>query len=258
FGEHAFILREGLDRAYDELTVVSEAVLTGGRDPEMQAAIDQWVVEHPITDVPFVRPSVIGEAAGLLGVSGGGIGEGFVSLDGSLDRLEQRVAYLSETAFKQAIWAGQIAVRRGLEMDEATRFFDLMDASTNLLDTIPPILVEHRDAVIDALGAERYRVLLEVERLRSATINDLKVEREIILDALRAERAIVMDAVSAERAAVMAGVDSVVQRVVERQYAVIDRVFWRLFQLVVVVGVLAIVAVLIVHRLIVKQPVTTP
>jgi hypothetical protein len=252
FGEHAFIIRDELDQAYDELTLLSEAILTGGRDTAMTAAVDQWVLDHPITDVPFVRPSLIGEAAALLGVSGGGIGEVFVSLEGSLDRLEQRVAYLSETAFKQAVWAGQIAVRNGLEMDETTRFFDLMDASTNLLDTIPPLLAEHRDAVIDALGAERYRVLLEIERLRSATMEELKVERQIILDALRDERAIVMDGVSSERAAVMAGIDSVVQRVVERQYSVIDRVFWRLLQLAVVVGVLAIVAVLIVHRLIAK------
>ncbi len=257
FGDYGFIIQEGLDRAFAELEVLSEAVRAGERNEELAAAVDQWVQHHPIVDVPFVRPSIMGEAAALLGASGGGIGQVFVSLEGSLDRLEQRVAYLNETAFKQAIWAGQIAVRRGLEMDEATRFFDLMDASTMLMEDFPEILTEHRVAVIEAIGAERYRVLLEIERLRNNTINDLKVEREIILNALRAERAIVMDAVSAERAAVMAGVDSVVQRVVERQYAVIDRVFWRLFQLALVVGVLAIVAVLIVHRLIGKRSVTT-
>ena len=258
FGPQAPILEVGLAEAFEELETLSDAVRSGSRDSVLLARVDQWVDNHPITDVPFVRPSIIGEAAGLLGATGGGIGETVLSLEGSLGRLETRVAYLSETAFKQAIWAGQIAFRNALELEEATRFFDLMDASTNLLDTIPPMLAEHRDAVIEALGAERYRVLLEIERLRNTTINDLKVEREIILNALRAERAIVMDAVSAERAAVMAGIDSVVQRVVERQYAVIDRVFWRLFQLALVVGVLAIVAVLIVHRLIGKQTVTTP
>jgi hypothetical protein len=252
FGPHAWILRESLEAASSELQQLHAAVATARRDSTTLAGVSSWVAEHPITDVPFVRPSIVGEAAGLMGAQGG-IGQAVVSLEGSLDRLEQRVAFLNETVFKQAIWAGQIAVRNGLETDEATRFFDLMDASTSLLDTIPPLLAEHRDAVIEAIGTERYRVVLDIDRMRRATIDDLKAEREIVLDALRAERAIVMEAVSAERAAVMAGVDSVVQRVVERQYAVIDRVFWRLLQLVGVVGALAIVGVLIVHRLIGKQ-----
>ena len=250
FGEYAFIIGDGLERAYVELARISDAVTNTDRDTVLVATLDEWVRDHPITDVPFVRPSIMGEAAGLLGASSGGIGQAFVSLEGSLDRIEQRVAYLSETAFKQAMWAGQIAVRNGLRMEEVTRFFDLMDASTNLMDTIPTILVEHRDAVIEALGAERFRVLLEIERLRNTTIIELKLEREIILDALREERALVMDALSEERAAVMASVDSLASRVVDRQYGVIDHMVWRLLQFAVVLGVLAMVWAMVFVRVI--------
>ena len=173
-----------------------------------------------------------------------------IGLEGSLSRLELRVAYLSETAFKQAVWVGQIAVRNGMELDEVRRFLELMDASTNFLEEFPAILTEHRVAVIEAIGKERYTVMLDLERLRRETIAELSAERVAILEAIAVERAIVMEGLSGERAALMSGVDSLAFQVIDRQYQVIDHVFWRLFQLAAVLGVLALVGVWVVVRLV--------
>ena len=247
FGEYNDIVLRGLDEAAAKLDELGEAVTGRERDSTVVAKVQAWVDDHPIKDVPFVRPSIIGEAAGLLG-GGGGLGSMVIGLEGSLSRLEQRVAYLSETAFKQAVWVGQIAVRNGLKLDEVTRFFDLMDASTDFLEEFPSMLTEHRVAVVEAIGRERYTVMLELEQLRGETMAELSRERVAILDALTAERAIVMDAFSGERAAVMAGVDSLANQVIDRQYKLVDHIFWRLFQLAAVLGVLALVGVWVVVR----------
>ena len=248
FGEYNDIVLRGLDEATTKFEELATAA-TGERDSVASTAIQDWVDDHPIKDVPFVRPSIIGEAAGLLG-SGEGLGSMVIGLEGSLSRLEQRVAYLSETAFKQAVWVGQIAVRNGMALDEVTRFFDLMDASTSFLEEFPSNLTEHRVAVVEAIGRERYTVMLELERLRGETMGELSRERVAILDALTAERAIVMDAFSGERAAVMAGVDSLANQVIDRQYQLVDHIFWRLFQLAAILGALALVGVWVVVRLV--------
>ena len=249
FGEYNDIVVRGIDEATAKFDELADAVTGGERDSAGVARVQAWVDDHPIENVPFVRPSIIGEAAGLLG-GGGGLGSMVVGLEGSLSRLEQRVAYLSETAFKQAVWVGQIAVRNGMALDEVTRFFDLMDASTSFLEEFPSMLTEHRVAVIDAIGRERYTVMLELERLRGETIAELSRERVAILDALAAERAIVMDGFAGERAAVMAGVDSLANQVIDRQYKLVDHIFWRLLQLAAVLGVLALVGVWAVVRLV--------
>ena len=252
FGEHNGLILGGIAQASAIFDELADAVTRQeDQDSTVDAAVQAWADAHPIEDVPFIRPSIIGEAAGFLGGSGG-LGSAFVGLEGSLDRLEQRVAYMSETGMKQAVWVGQIAVRSGLQLDEVTRFFDLMDASTRLLDSLPDYLIQHRVALIEAIGVERFQVLADIERIRNSTIDELRTEREIILNAIAAERAIVMNQLSSERAAVMAGMDSLASRVMDRQYEVIDRVFWRLLQVAVVLGVLALIWTVILLRLIRK------
>ena len=113
FGEHNDLIIRGIDEALAKFNELADAVTQRSRDSAAVASVQEWVDNHPIENVPFVRPSIVGEAAGMLG-GGSGLGATFVSLEGSLDRLEQRVAYLSANARSHV---DDLEPRRGYDVE---------------------------------------------------------------------------------------------------------------------------------------------
>ena len=152
FGDHVVIGLAALDDLSAEWDRLVEAVLDRAPRAESIARLQDWADRHPITDVPFMRETIVGEAAQLVGVGAGGLGALVGSLQETLARLETRIGFLNETAVKQAQWTMELAAVELMDSDEAGALQQFLLSTGKLSDSgaavapSPVVHVAHESA----------------------------------------------------------------------------------------------------------------
>lgn len=187
--------------------------LAGGQDSVIRtwnARIDQWVGEHPIMDSRYTRPTPIADIRVLAG-DVAGIGGVAASMENELRLLQERLAFVQDYGAADVAWRMVLGVEDAVGDTTLDSLRALIAHSANLMGTLPAFVTSEREAILEAVTAERVAVLREMVSHREAVLAAVTSERMATLEGLGAERAIVLEAVSAERAATLAGMDSIVQ-----------------------------------------------
>jgi len=233
-----------------------------------QAKAEAWARARPLQSDFFVRESIAPEVARTMATVGTTIAAALASTQSGLTIANARVTLLVEMIPKMAAWQVELAAAEAL-IDPVT--------GTMTLEHVMPV-AEYLDQVREIADAQIQTAFENVERLRVATLADVKQERMAVLDAVTAERkAIFVDvanerqtvlgAIAGERAQIIEAVQQEIQAatvrlteerraalaqvdaMAEKRFhdaeamstALVDRLFWRLLALVGAAFVLALV-----------------
>ena len=186
--------------------------LAGGRDSIARIwseRIDTWVGEHPIVDSRYTRATPIADMRALAGDLPG-IGGVAASMENELRLLQERLAFLQDYGAEDVAWRTALGIEDAVGATTLDSLRALIAHSVNLAGTLPAFATSEREAILEAVTAERVAVLREIRLDLDVVLAAVTSERVATLEGLGAERAIVLEAVSAERVATLAGMDSIV------------------------------------------------
>jgi hypothetical protein len=163
---------------------------------------------------------------------------------------------------KQARWEAELLLLDVAEIDAIARPLDdfavasgSMARMAAMAEHLPAVVGQERVALERLIQYERHESLAALERMRSATLGDFQQERVTLLDAVGHERTIVLDALREERLAIseqlstevgtaLASVDTITddrtREIGQEGRHLVDHFFWRLLQLCVAAGLVAI------------------
>lgn len=135
------------------------------------------------------------------------------SLTETMDDLIARFDLHAEYLPKQARWQAQLMmIDEGFDTVgpslEHLAYLDVVagqiDRLTPLVEAFPDLVAEERVAVLEAFDAELTRILNFIDQQRIALMHeDIRGEREAVLDAIREERIAVLEAIADERRIVL-------------------------------------------------------
>jgi hypothetical protein len=206
---------------------------------ETRKDVNDFVAEHPLDNLLFVRYSTAGLLAQLTKDKSRGtfaaMGRLEMSLGDMTDRMNIYAAHLPD----QARWQAELAIDDFLgspEFEEGYGKLDEMKASIDLTAANVAGVSETIDAqvvgALEIVPEERAIIFAEVDRQRLETIEVVRAERELILAAIREERIAVFEDVQRERVAVMQDMEALVLRGIDesksRAEDLIDGVLWRM------------------------------
>jgi len=240
---------------------------TSSKDIDREKAED-WARAHPVQSDFFVRESIAPEAARTLASGGTSIATALASTGSALTVANARVTLLVEMLPKLVAWQVELAAFEAL-IDPATgtvtlehlvpltALLDQVQARADLqmqaafehierlrLATLADVKQE-RMAVLDGVDAEREAIFADVARERQAVLAAIAAERAQILDAVQQEIQAATARVTEERKAALVQVDAIAEKrfhdAEAMSTALVDRLFWRLLTLVGAVFVLAFV-----------------
>jgi len=207
--------------------------LTGESDvAEVQARVEEWAADHPF-DSLAARESTVGLLAELSTRGGVGAGSAASILLEDTQDLARRMDLLAVWAPRQARWQAELFLR---EMLADPTLLDGAEDPAAVLEQIAQLLAQ-TEQIPTWLTAERKAVLADIDGERRAVQAFVTGEREALVAALRQERT----ALAAEGA-------GLVDRTFERATALADRIVRRLFLLVVLAGILAVLVALVATR----------
>jgi hypothetical protein len=163
-------------------------VLAPATAAKAEARIRDWAAKHPLRGLELPRPSIAPElAAGAAREDLGALAAVGVAIE-TLDDLTYRIAAYRETILKEARWAGELAAAQAggsAAVERALANLDRFGASADrlgaLVAQLPALLARERKAAFDDLRGEREAVLEDVDRQRTETLRFLQGERAAIL-----------------------------------------------------------------------------
>jgi hypothetical protein len=174
------------------------------------------------------------------------------ALTETVDDVIARFDLYAEYLPKQARWQAQLLLLdEGLEgigpAVDNLQYLEMVAADiehlTPMAESLPGLVTEERLAVLEALDAQLTRILDFVDQQRAVVMHeDLRAERQVILDAVRNERVAVLaaaaqerqtilEALHEERLATFEDLDTLVEKSVGRE---IDRLFTRALILILI------------------------
>jgi hypothetical protein len=177
--------------------------------------------------------------------AGSGALKSIGSLTETMDDLIARFDLNAEYLPKQVRWQAQLMmIDEGYDTVgpslEHLAYLEVVagqiDRLTPIVEALPDLVAEEREAVLEALDAELSRILSFIDQQRTILMHeDVRGEREAILDAIRDERIavlkaiaderrIVLDALREERVATFSDLDELMDRAFTRE---INKLFIR-------------------------------
>ncbi|NNE35671.1 MAG: hypothetical protein HKN13_10560 [Rhodothermales bacterium] len=196
--------------------------------PEQE--IRGWVNNHPIEDDLFLRDSVIGSGANLLGSQRGAFAL-VEDMNTTTREVGYRLAFYNEYLLKQVRWALELG---GDDLLRVPRIDSLLTAvqhtlsiADGLTSEFDALAARERDALLTSAGQERAIVLAELNRQRIALLSTLSDERAIVLDAVSRERIAAMAAIRSEREATIETLASAIEDAKLESRAIVDYAVYR-------------------------------
>jgi hypothetical protein len=186
---------------------------------ETRKNVDEFVAEHPLDNMLFVRYSTAGLLAELTKDRNRGAFAAMGRLEMSLGDLTDRMNIYAGHLPNQARWQAELAIEDfvgGPEFEEAYGKLDEMKASIDLTAANVAGVSETIDAqvvgALEIIPQEREVIFAEVERQRLETLELVQAERDLILNAIREERIAIFEEVRKERVAVMQDMEALLLR----------------------------------------------
>ncbi|MHC4818766.1 MAG: hypothetical protein ACYTF8_12000 [Planctomycetota bacterium] len=250
-----------LERLVDQL---ADSIPASGEAVRGRELVHDWVAEHPMRGPLFARPSTSAHVATMTRESGLGTFGAVRKMEEHLGAISERMSLYVEHLPRQARWQAAFlllhfldteAVASAMEnihqlsvsLDKFERRFDeLPDLVTSERKVVVAVLQQERELVMSEattlIGAEREKVLKEVDRQRELAFAAVREERQAVMKevgelqqatvaVLRDERKIVLDAVHQERLETMDRVEAITRTAVDdamtRAEGLVDYVLWR-------------------------------
>lgn len=240
-GGHALAASRAL---VGDIRALARRISVTGEIAPYEEEIEIWVGNHPIEDDLFLRDSVIGSGADLLGDQDGAFA--FVQdMNTTTREIGYRLAFYNEYLLKQLRWAADLGggdMLRQPAVDSLLRaIHSTLGVADGLTDELGLLAAREREAILVALADERSLAFQDVDRQRHAMIAALTAERMAVLTALTREREAAMQAISREREVTLESIDAMYDDAKRESRAAIDYAFRRF----AVLGLFAFVGLLI-------------
>jgi len=181
---------------------------------EYQRFVDAYTREHPLTNLEFVRPSVVelwSEAHG----GGARLVDSMGTITEAMTDFSDRLKMSSDALALQTLWRTQLALREagysGTDIRAALRQLDERLAKASAAAENAPQLLH------DAIAEVRRSVLDVLERVDSSSarmIEALRTEREALSADVRIERQAIVTAADAQRRALAQDAATIAERIV--------------------------------------------
>ncbi len=150
--------------------------------------------------------------------------------------IRERMSIYTDLLPRQARWQAEYLINQKLDDKNIQATFNNLTRITNSIDDITRIVQETPELVTD---------------LQISTLNKLRREREIILLAITSERIAVLNEIDRQRIKTINDIiaiseklsDEILEKINRRGYDLIDHFFWRLAQLIGIVGLLLVLSV---------------
>lgn len=244
--------------------------------------VREFASKHPLENIYFSRPSIVPAYVERMKNQKKSIFDITGTVSEALDDLNALLAMYAEYIPKQARWQAELMLMEIPERDllpEFSRNFATVSGSTDRLasvaEEVPLIIERERERVVEDLRGERIAVLDETNTMLNTALAKIESERVAVLEAVRSERGAVLEAIEKERLAVLAAVTAereaaitqAVEQLREERLAatkdiasiaedkvnlaaqqaerLIDHAIWRVFQLLSLFLVVALVLLLL-------------
>jgi hypothetical protein len=238
FGPHQQIALDavrGLDSAaLDQATQVTDSTRNVDR---AQTGLATFVEQYPIRGPHFGRTSFAVSSADLLAADISSAVAAVGDINQTVGEIANRLAFHNEYLLKQVNWHLQQVLEDAAYDTSLTAALasatEAMKNASALAEGLPTLVESERATVVDALHRELTALMQSVDVQRVATLEVVATELEALVDAIARERVLVLDAVRAER-------EATIEAVVPLIRDAIDHGVSRAIQLLLVVGVLAL------------------
>jgi DNA-binding transcriptional MerR regulator len=197
-----------------EAQALARRLTASGEFSEYQRFVDAYTREHPLTNLEFVRPSVVelwSEAHG----GGARLVDSMGTITEAMTDFSDRLKMSSDALALQTLWRTQLALREagysGTDIRAALRQLDERLAKASAAAENAPQLLH------DAIAEVRRSVLDVLERVDSSSarmIAALRTEREALAADVRIERQAIVTAADAQRRALAQDAATIAERVV--------------------------------------------
>jgi len=196
-----------------------------------QTALYRWAVANPIENLSFSHRSISDTLVSFYSDVDIGLQESIGGLALGMHDIKERLTFYAATLPKQARWQAEYLINEKLEaaeieksLDNFTRITDVIEKSPQMINDLQVStlaeLTKERIAVLESIRKERIAVLEDINRQRFETIKDF----ETIMTNLSAQ---------------------VLAQTSDSAQSVIDHFFWRLAQLLLAGGVLAVLVLVL-------------
>ncbi len=216
----------------------------------------RFAANHPIRDEYLNRRSIIYEISEWISSNQLGLKTGLLSMTDLMRDLSNQLEYYSATLPKQTLW--QMDMRLGeLQPDSLLTLVGdmqrLLHASTILMEHTDEIIRDNRDTLLSGIDYQRKATLALMQREREAILDAMSLERQAVMDALHSEREEAQVFVDQQRQALIGDVNTLSNDMVSLSIAsakeMVDYVFFKLFILTGILGVVILLGIVAYKRL---------
>lgn len=260
FGGHQRIAIEASERLNAEIWRLGESLTSGGDPAEARRRIGEYVAEHPIENLSFVRDPTADLYSNFDTSRRSGAGAAIGGINDAVDDLSKRLTIYAAHLPREARWQAELAASRAMRaapVSEALRSVDSLSASHGLLARSVAGVLEQMPAERQKMVAEldelTRRRLQEIDRLRRETIAALTAEREAMVQEMEEQTELALRRIGEERRAAFEQLDRTAEKTVEQAFdragGLADKLFLRFAALTAVLAGIMLAAVLLFARL---------
>jgi hypothetical protein len=261
FGEYQHIVIEASAWLNRDIWRLAESLSLSGDPARARKEIAEFVAEHPIDDMYFLRDSVESLLAVMKKGRSGGAGAVIGGINEAVDDLSRRLTIYAAHLPKEARWQAELAA---IEMTQNPPVEDALLAAESLAESHESfagsvasaldLITAEREAAFGELEDLTHRTIDEINRQREDTIAALRLEREALVRAIEAQTELALQRVQEERVATMSHLEQMLETTVDysfdRSEDLADRLFLRVLILIVILaGTLLVVAILFMRLL---------
>lgn len=212
-GQHQELAHRVLDSMETDIKLIIDNAGPDTNYERGRQLVYEKAALHPIDDSFASRRGSAALLAEFTARAGGSALKSIGSVTESVDDLVARIDLNAEFIPKFARWQAMLfAMDGGYEtipadlahLEHLEMFAGEVERLSPLVEALPDLVADERIAVLEALDAYLTRTLAFVDHQRTTLMrDDVKAEREAILNAVRKERIAVLEAFAEERAIIL-------------------------------------------------------
>lgn len=271
FGDHQYIAIEAAEWLKRDVWRLAESLTLSGDPVRARREIAEFVAEHPIGDLYFLRDSVEPLLATLTqGTQGrsGGAGAVIGGINEAVDDLSKRITIYAAHLPNEARWQAELAamqMSRHPPLEDSLRALESFAESHKLfaesVASALDLISAEREVAFDELEALSQRRIADVDEQRIESIAVLQSEREVLVQVIEAQTEMALQRISAERDETLDRLDKTIETTVESSFDhagdLADRLFIRGLILVAILALALLVVGVLIARML-RRPVLAP
>ena len=265
FGNHQEIAIEAAEWLKSDVWRLAESITLSGDPARARGEIAEFVAEHPIGDLYFLRDSVEPLLATMTKRRSRGAGAVIGGISEAVDDLSKRLTIYAAHLPKEARWQAELAA---MQLTQNPPVEDVLLAVGSLAESHESfagsvasaldLITAEREAAFGELEDLTRRRIDDIDRQREDTIAALRLEREALVQAIEAQTALALQRIQEERVATMNHLEQMLETTVDfsfdRSEDLADRLFFRVLILIVILAATLLVVAILFMRLLRQRP----